>query len=400
MAADKEKLIISELLFFIKNKLASTTKDAVVQMCVKFFFEEEINAAMSALEQTLGIRLPKRYNKGEDISVKHVTDLYDRLLSFDASSTPIHFLAADITRIPSAEWEQANSDSLASPEQLLASIHSLRRIVTQLQSQMVTREFLEASISRIRNNVVNDADGFSTYPTPLQSSPSMQSEESSSEEFPPLPQRPPPPHAMLTPSAPDASQSASAASAPLASAASASTTSDSTASSGPTSAVSLSDRRRGEVVDRQRGKVGRNPPHVGGNKKSLNKRDRNSPIVIGKNVTAGLMSLKGADLTVARYIGRLALGTTPEQIQTSLEERSVDVVSCEAIPTKRPAPSFSSFKLVVKKSQLPIIEKDDFWPDGVIVGRYWSPKAALETAAAAAVALAAAADTPRTTLTQ
>ena len=80
--------------------------------------------------------------------VKHLTDIYNKLFSLDASSTPIQFLAADITRVPSAEWEQGNSNSLALPEQLLASIHSLRRVLTQLQSQMVARDFLETSLSK------------------------------------------------------------------------------------------------------------------------------------------------------------------------------------------------------------------------------------------------------------
>ena len=110
------------------------------------------------------------------------------------------------------------------------------------------------------------------------------------------------------------------------------------------------------------------------------------------------MSIKGADLTVARYIGRLALDTTADQIRASLMERKVDVVSCDPIPSKRSHPSFSSFKLVVKRSQLPIIENDDFWPDGVIVGRYWAPKttevdAATDAAANAAAAAAAASST-------
>ena len=84
-------------------------------MCVKFFFEEEIYAAISSLEDTLKIRLPRRNAAKEDDNLskltKHVTDLYDKLFTLDASSTPIQFLAADITRVPSAEWEQNNTVS-------------------------------------------------------------------------------------------------------------------------------------------------------------------------------------------------------------------------------------------------------------------------------------------------
>ena len=95
-------------------------------------------------------------------------------------------------------------------------------------------------------------------------------------------------------------------------------------------------------------------------------------IVIGKNVSSGISSWKGADLTVARYIGRVARGTSASEIQTSLEARGVNVVSLDAVDTRHDR--FASFKLVVKKSQLEIIEKDDFWPEGVIIGRWWSAK--------------------------
>ena len=66
----------------------------------------------------------------------------------------------------------------------------------------------------------------------------------------------------------------------------------------------------------------------------------------------------------------------------SLEARNVKVVSLEAIETKHDR--FASFKLVVKKSQLEIVEKDTFWPDGVVVGRWWSAKSTAPVANAAA----------------
>ena len=91
-----------------------------------------------------------------------------------------------------------------------------------------------------------------------------------------------------------------------------------------------------------------------------------------------MVSWKGADLTIARYIGRVAVGTSADEIRSSLETRGVEVVSLEAIQTKHTR--FASFKLVIKKSQLDVIEQDDFWPEGVIVGRWWSPKTGTSTA--------------------
>ena len=80
---------------------------------------------------------------------------------------------------------------------------------------------------------------------------------------------------------------------------------------------------------------------------------------------------------MARYVGRVAIGTSVDEIRSSMETRGVEVVSLEAIATKHAR--FASFKLVIKKSQLDVIEKDDFWPEGVVVGRWWSSKAETST---------------------
>ena len=127
----ENELYVNELLFFIKNKLHSTTKDAVVDMCVKFYSLEDVKSAVAFLKDELDIRLSGR-NKSDDLQLKHVSDIYDKLWSLDSSSTRIQFLAADLARVPR---EKENSDSLASIEQLLASIHSLKTTVSLLNSR-------------------------------------------------------------------------------------------------------------------------------------------------------------------------------------------------------------------------------------------------------------------------
>ena len=114
--------IVNELLFFVQNKIHAMTKDAIVDMCVQFFSLEEIQLVVSCLESALNIRLSKRH-KSVDIQQKLFTDLYDKIWSLNASSTQICFLAADLSRVPR---ERDNTESLASTEQLLASIHHLR----------------------------------------------------------------------------------------------------------------------------------------------------------------------------------------------------------------------------------------------------------------------------------
>ena len=85
-----------------------------------------------------------------------------------------------------------------------------------------------------------------------------------------------------------------------------------------------------------------------------------------------VMSWKGAELTVARYIGHVAIGTTADAISSSLQEKGVEVMDLIPLPTKHDR--FLSFKLIIKRSQLSIIENEQFWPEGVVVGRFWTAK--------------------------
>ena len=123
--------VASEVLFFIQNKINTSTKNEIVDVCAKFYHINEITAAITTLESTLKIRLSKRH-KADDLPVKLLSDIYDKLWSLDASATQIvpKFVACDLSRIP-----QANSNSLATMEQLLATVHNLKMDVKTLQSK-------------------------------------------------------------------------------------------------------------------------------------------------------------------------------------------------------------------------------------------------------------------------
>ena len=376
---ENKKETVNELLFFIQNKLHCTTKDAIVEICVKFNSLDEIQSAISCLESALRIRLSKRH-KSDDLQQKLVTDLYDKIWSLDASPTQIRFLAADLSRIP----RETDSESCATIEQMLASVHNLRTAVSHLQSKMVTQDVLDATLTRFYSNSVdnisntnvndnNDDDrgrpsnadsitrdgGLSLHPSNLP------------------PRLPSAPLVPLSPSAPSLSQETPATFASAAATATAATTAAAaaaaaTSSSSISASLSLNNKRKQDVIQRQRGKVGGGG---GGGRKNTN-RDKNSAVIIGQNVNSGVVSWRGADLTVSRYIGRVALNTTAEEISSWLESKNVDVVSIEAIPTKHQC--FSSFKLVIKKAHLETISERDFWPMGVLVGPWWPPKKTTE----------------------
>ena len=462
-------LVVSELLFYIYNKLHSTPKDAVVETCVKFYSSDEISAGVCALEKALSTRMRRRNKTGEasDFAAKVTTDIYEKLWLADATASPNlpTFVAADLSRIPRA---REDSDSLAITEQILSSLHDMKCRFTRLEAKQMTcvnalalrASNLSAPLSPAGSPLPRNARMAPTAPSfsqlkSLSDAMSVSTSESSlgspplrgisSELISPLPSSSAPPSSALllstTPSflleasisssvAPSSSLPLSSSVVPLSSSSAvtsasltavhpfsvASSSSSSAASSAsstaaplfpgapslssfswalssslpippvvastyalvpstsvapplsgtptsfPEAPVEAGNKWRGAQSNRRGGKKKSTAPN----------RGASAPIVIGKSVNAGLVSWKGAELTVAHNIGRFASGTTSEEISNSLRDKGVEVVELSPLPTKHDR--FLSFKLVLKKSQLPIIENEQFWPEGVIIGRFWTAK--------------------------
>ena len=89
------------------------------------------------------------------------------------------------------------------------------------------------------------------------------------------------------------------------------------------------------------------------------------------------MSLRGADLTITRYISHLDNDTQKEEIDDHLKDAGIDVVELKELDRRHSR--FKSFILTLKKSQLPIVENALLWPEGVIVRPFFRPKAQRES---------------------
>ena len=109
-----ETIIENELLFYVRNKIHSTPKDAIIDSCAKFYCVEEVSNSVSTLEDALGARLPKR-NKTEksDPVLKTLSDIYDKLWSLTRlllrslvllPTIYLEFLGQGTTQIPSLLW--------------------------------------------------------------------------------------------------------------------------------------------------------------------------------------------------------------------------------------------------------------------------------------------------------
>ena len=98
-----------------------------------------------------------------------------------------------------------------------------------------------------------------------------------------------------------------------------------------------------------------------------------SRVIIGKKVSAGLLSMKGADLTINKYIGRVHNDVSQEDVRKFLVDQNVTVMELEQLDTKHNR--FKSFRVRVKRDDLEIIEERDFWPQGILCGSFFRPKA-------------------------
>ena len=91
--------------------------------------------------------------------------------------------------------------------------------------------------------------------------------------------------------------------------------------------------------------------------------------MIGKKVAQGLLSWKGADLTVNFYVGNVDISTPRDVIKKSIVDQGIDVVELAEIPRRHNR--FKSFKLCIRKKDVEKIKDPDFWPEGVVLRRYF-----------------------------
>ena len=96
---------------------------------------------------------------------------------------------------------------------------------------------------------------------------------------------------------------------------------------------------------------------------------REAHLVVGKKVSAGVLSWKGADLTHTYYVGNVDINVTKEDMKQNIEGQGVAVVELEEIPQRHNRSK--SFKLCIRRRDAEIIKDDEFWPEGIVVRRFY-----------------------------
>ena len=83
---------------------------------------------------------------------------------------------------------------------------------------------------------------------------------------------------------------------------------------------------------------------------------------MGKKVNDGILSLRGADLTVSLYIGQVDNSYEVNNMRTFIEGLNVKVVELEELARKHNC---------IRRKDLDIIKDPDFWPEGIVVRRFF-----------------------------
>ena len=345
-----ESVIISDLLCYVLNKLKSAPAKTVASICHQFYTDDDYvyNEKKKLCVTTDEYCSPRRT---DDKRMKNIEDICTIIMQRDSKNDFLpQFASINLNNIP------VSNEGDPSLGQIMASLNDLKK-------KAVTKEMLSESLSDFKNEFKESSSNPSSQSLPWSSD-----EQQIQPSAPPLPISPSGPpdddvvissaslglpavNLFVVPSAPlvKSSSTATVRRDPYASA----------AAQQPLTPNPLSNVRR----QQNQGKDG---------KGKINPRSRESSrprTIIGKSVKDGLISVKGANLTVNRYVGRWHNDVTSVGVKDYIAKQKVSVVELEELETKHGR--FKSFRLRVKRNELSLIEDEDFWPAGVILSPFF-----------------------------
>ena len=136
---ESDKIIISELLFYIQNRIKCISKDILVVLCAKTFSADEIKQEKTKLFDSINVRTTERKKGPEQLS-RNLHDIVDKMIELDNTGADIMptFVARDLSKLP--KMDDSSGDHSASFEVLINSVHDLAASVRTVESQMVTQK--------------------------------------------------------------------------------------------------------------------------------------------------------------------------------------------------------------------------------------------------------------------
>lgn len=351
----RDKVILSDMLYFIYNKLQTTPHDNVISICDNFYNDaDEVFMDKQKLFTAMNEKCIAR--RGSDRKTKDLEDILNMISSRDSLNLPIpKFASLSLNNVPSTP------DGTCTMSQVLSSLRNL-------QKNLVTKETLDSALDQLRNemDVVKSSPSEAVIPPHHNG---MVSTQLTVNNVGPLIQST---EDILVNPVEDKPQSKANPVVP-----------------GPSQIVNSQTMLKSVLVGDGKSPFKPSPPttwpELGGasrrgiakpvNSKENRERNHRSPsrgLIIGKKVTDGLISLRGVDQTVNRYVGNIDVNAQDEDVKKHLREGGVEVVELERLPNKHQR--FKSFRLRIKKKDLQTIENSEFWPENVVLRFFRRPR--------------------------
>lgn len=324
-------ITINELLCFIQNKCHVMDELSLVQICISWYNEEEIESAKAVLCEISGKR--KIARKGDKKSSGNVSDILKIIK--ETENLP-KFVARDLNRLPPVTFDHLDISSL------LKSLASMRNEMQLLkeETKLVTTK-LEKEISALKNknsDLSTSVAGQESYVgLPAVPCVEIQNADTITEsERAPAPLK----HSTVlnfrqavlkqvqnTPTH----------------------VSESFVNDGFTTVSRGKKRQRIENYTEPREKHNNQPK---------NKR--------GTNTTT---SLRVAERKIPIYVSRFANDCTETDIQNYFIENGLTIYGIETLQQKNNT-DFKSFKVTVAKKDLGNVLKEEFWPESIVFRIY------------------------------
>ena len=352
MALDSATHCVNDLLYYVNFRRKIAPVNDVVATCETFYTADVILDAKKSFFNIVGehegIRFVDRRGKsGKNPSIMNLEDLVNAMTKCDNDgiAMPV-FLSADYSKIPHG------NDGNVTMSQLLSIIVGMKAQLSNLERKSHSCAVSEDAVAQSVAPPASFASVTSTAPPAV---------------------------SFLAPSAGIAAASAATSASSAFTASTASTASlNASAHVFTPDAVSEAlatalphSNSAAPVLTRQAGKFAKQTGKTVENRIKSN-FERKKGIVIGKMPSSGLVSWRGAPLTVDCYIGRVDLNATADEIKAFVISKGIDVSAIEENVTMNQR--FKSFKLVIKKTDYEKLDDRDLWPEGVVFQRFWRPR--------------------------
>ena len=324
--------IVNDMLYYISGSLKFDTESNVIRRCESFYAISDIVKAKNDLFDAVqslscmnGVKNVNRQTRNDAGVRKTVEDIIFIFKKCDNEGEALpRILSSDFSNIPRPE----------SPDGLVSKIDALMSMIHAMQKTFVTTDSLSKTLSDLRREFHESVhydvrgDGAATFAAAAAATTNTPPTQPSS-----------PLLFSQTQSSTDARESAEA-----------------------------SQFQRPKTPPAAKAQPRQSRPRDSSRRRSNSK----ARTIIGKKVSDGLVSFKGVDQTVTKYIGHVENSVGEDDIRNWVESGDVGVVELKDLVRRHSL--WKSFKLTVKKSDVSKIDDPLFWPGGVVVRPFYRPK--------------------------